>query len=359
MLNYQLFSLGNLPIDVQDILRTILIIFISYLLNSFQKNVFNRLISSEKIDNSIGKKTKKSLSYFIWTLSILTVLLSIGINPKLLKTIALYKINISESISINLFIIFFAILLIFANKLFIVLLRKHFERLWKSGQVEISIGSTILQIVKYISWVVVIISCLELIGLSITILLAGSAALLVGFGLALQQIFNDIISGIILLFERTLKVGDVVEVGDSVGKVNSIGLRTSEIITKRNIRMLIRNSQFVNGQVTNWSHEDKGTWFSVKVGVAYGTDANHVEKILVNCALSNKNVNSTDNIPFVLFSDFGDSALTFNLFYWTIVPFENLVISSDIRYKINTEFINHKIQIPFPQQDIYIKEMPI
>ncbi len=210
------------------------------------------------------------------------------------------------------------------------------------------------RIAKYLLIVIAIAIALESMGIKITILLAGSAALLVGIGLGLQNIFNDLVSGFVLLFGGSVQVEDVVEVDGVVGRVKTIGLRTSEIQTLDNIIMIIPNSKFVSENVINWSHNELLTRFSVSIGVAYGSDPQQVKKILLDCADQHNEVKKHP-APFVRFNDFGDSALLFELCFWTerIMPIKD--IQSDLRYIIAKQFKEHSIIIPFPQRDLHIK----
>jgi len=211
----------------------------------------------------------------------------------------------------------------------------------------------LFQIVKYIIIVIAIVLILESIGVKVTILLAGSAALLVGLGFGLQQIFNDFISGIILLFEGTIKVGEVVEVEGIVGRVIRIGLRTSELETRDNIMMLIPNSKFTSEKVINWSHNQQFTRFRVHVGVAYGSDTKLVRRVLMECAEEHNFVANKPQ-PRVRFRDFGDSSLDFDLLFFSDNMFRIESVKSDIRFMIDQKFRANNIQIPFPQRDLHI-----
>ena len=165
-------------------------------------------------------------------------------------------------------------------------------------------------------------------------------------------------SGVAILFEGTLKVGDIVEIRDEIiGKVIEVGLRTTKIDTRDNIVMIIPNSKFVTDIVINWSHMEKKTRFRVEVGVAYGSDVEKVTKILLQYADNHSNI-STSPKPFVRFKNFGESSLEFQLLFWTTDTFSVENIKSQIRYKINAAFKVQGVQIPFPQRDIHIKSPP-
>ena len=167
----------------------------------------------------------------------------------------------------------------------------------------------------------------ETLGIQMTVLWGGAAALLVGVGLALQQTFNDLISGIILLFERSIEVGDVVNVSGMIGTVKRIGLRTSIVESVDNVTLLVPNSKFINEQVINWSHFDEKVRFKVSVGVAYGSDTKLVRKLLSKVAQENIYVLEYPS-PFVRFVDFGSSSLDFQLFFYS----RNLIVIEAVSY---------------------------
>ncbi len=213
----------------------------------------------------------------------------------------------------------------------------------------------ILQIFSYVIYVFILIICLSIIGFEPTILLTGATALLVGVGLALQHTIDDVFSGILLLFEGTIEVGDVVEIDDLniEGKVQEIRLRTSIIETKDSVSIIIPNSNLTSNNVINRNFNDKETRFRVKIGVAYGSDLNIVRKILKECALNHGLVLKKPE-PTILFKEFGDSSLNFELLCWTTQSFETERIRSDLFFAIEAEFRRKNVVIPFPQRDIHI-----
>lgn len=220
---------------------------------------------------------------------------------------------------------------------------------------------SIYLIFKYIIWVVAIVLMLESTGMKISIILASAAALLVGIGLGLQQLFNDLASGIVLLIEQNVKMHDVVEIegqGDTmVGVVVNTGLRTSKVRTRDNIIIDIPNSLLVNNKVINWSQIDKVTRFHVDIGIAYGSDIHLVKKVLLDCASSHKEVVDSPH-PLVRFQAFGDSSLDFKLFFWTSKIFQVEFIKSDLRFEIHDKLGENGIRIPFPQRDVHIIPSP-
>jgi len=186
-----------------------------------------------------------------------------------------------------------------------------------------------------------------------TVLWGGAAALLVGLGLGLQQTFNDFFSGIILLFERTVELGDVLEVDGTVGTVKLIGLRTSILETRDNITVVVPNSKLVTNNVTNWSHFDKKVRFQVNVGVAYGSDTKLVKELLLKVAMENTAVLEQPS-PFVRFTNFGDSSLDFELHFYSREFIDIEDVKSDLRFEIDTFFRENNVDIPFPQRTIWM-----
>ncbi len=221
---------------------------------------------------------------------------------------------------------------------------------------DVNIGSqyAINQLIKYVLYTVSILIALQTIGIQMTLIWGGAAALLVGIGLGLQQTFNDFFSGLVLLFERSVEVGDVVDIGGLVGTVRRIGLRSSHIQTRNNITVIVPNSKLVVENVVNWSHSDDRARFHVGVGVAYGSDTELVKNLLIECAQTNEKILNFPR-PFVRFIDFGNSSLDFEIHFWTneFIRIEDL--KSDLRFAIDQAFREHEVTIPFPQRDVWFK----
>lgn len=273
-----------------------------------------------------------------------------------IKDILNYTIIDTDKLTISVYNVLLACFILFATVIILKIIRRIFRGFIESGRLDKSTSWSIFQIVKYFIWVIVLVIVIESVGVDISILLASVAALLVGVGLGIQQLFNDLASGLILLIERNLKIDDVIQLEDGiVGRVINIGLRTSEIKSRDDIIMIIPNSKFVNERIINWSHVDQKTRFEINVGVAYSSDVRLVEKILISCAESSDRI-SIDIKPFVRFENFGDSSLDFKLFFWADHLFEIEKIKSDIRFNINESFKENEIQIPFPQRDVNMRK---
>lgn len=258
------------------------------------------------------------------------------------------------NISINTSDIVLIALILAVTVTVLKIIKKFFNNRVKAGRIDKGSAYSVYSIIKYILWVIAILFMLEGMGVNVNLMLAGSAALLVGLGFGIQQIFNDLVSGILLLLEGNMKVGDIIELEDKVvGRVKEIGLRTSKISTRDDITMIVPNSKFVSDKVINWSHEQHSTRFMVEVGVAYGSDVELVTRLLLESAAENAEIEQVPE-PFVRFSDFGDSALVFQLLFWTRNAFRSENIRSRLRYSIDRKFREHNVQIPFPQRVIHI-----
>ena len=212
---------------------------------------------------------------------------------------------------------------------------------------------SIFKFIKYLVYVVVILFTMSAAGINITILITASAALFVGLGLALQEIFQDIIGGIFIIVDKSLRVGDIVEIDGRVGKVFEIKLRTTRAITRDDKVIIIPNHKFISDIVYNYTQNHKTTRESIKLGVAYGSDVQLVTKLLLDVIKTHRNVLKSPK-PFVLFEDFGDSALMFSLNFYITDSFSDPRIKSELRYKIDAEFRNNNVTIPFPQRDVHL-----
>ncbi|NNL08614.1 MAG: mechanosensitive ion channel [Croceitalea sp.] len=212
---------------------------------------------------------------------------------------------------------------------------------------------SIFKFIKYLAYVVVILLTMSAAGINVTVILTASAALFVGLGLALQELFQDIIAGIFIIVDKTLHVGDIVEVDGKVGKVFEIKLRTTRAITRDDKVIIIPNHKFISDIVYNYTQNHKTTRERVAVGVAYGSNVDLVTKLMLKAAEEQKGVLKNPK-PFVLFEDFGDSALLFSVNFYINDSFSDPKIKSAMRYSIDTKFRANNVTIPFPQRDVHL-----
>lgn len=219
--------------------------------------------------------------------------------------------------------------------------------------IEAGRQASILQILKYVIYTLFIIFALGKVGIDVSVIMAGSAALLVGLGFGIQHIFNDLMSGLIMLFEGNISFGDIIQVDGLLGKVEKVDLRTTKIHTRDAQTIIVPNHKFVEENIINWTHQTKYLRFEVAVGVAYGSDVRLVEKLLVKCANDHEKVTDVPR-PFARFIDFGSSSLDFKLYFWSNEIWRIEDIRSDLRFDIDAAFREKEITIPFPQRDLHI-----
>ncbi|AAR35692.1 MAG: hypothetical protein ACD_75C01623G0003 [uncultured bacterium] len=209
-------------------------------------------------------------------------------------------------------------------------------------------------IIRYTIIAIGFIVILQTAGIDLTALnvLAGAVGIGVGFGL--QNIVNNFVSGIIILFERPIKVGDRIVVGTVEGDVVHIGGRSTTVVTNDNITIIVPNSKFITENVVNWSHNERKVRFRIPVSVAYGSDVHLVERLLLEVAADNADVLEKPP-PAVRLMEFGDSGLNFELRAWsTTLIHRRGLLTSALNYGIYKAFTENGIEIPFPRRDIRI-----
>lgn len=222
-------------------------------------------------------------------------------------------------------------------------------------QIETGTRQSIGTIVKYVLILAGIFSILQTSGVDLSAFGILAGAIGVGIGFGLQNVTNNFISGLIILFEQPIKIGDRIEVGDVSGDVVKISARSTTIVTNDNISIIVPNSQFIDSQVINWSHSDRNIRFNFPVGVSYQEDPEKIKKILLEVASSNPGVLKTPE-PDILFEDYGDSSINFNLRVWTSDYINKpKVLKSQLYYEIFRRFREEEVEIPFPQRDIHLR----
>lgn len=213
---------------------------------------------------------------------------------------------------------------------------------------------TICRIFHYAIMCLGIYIALEIAGINLTGLAAIAAVLMVGISLGLQNVTSNFISGLILLFERHVQVGDFVEVGGVQGSVRRIRGRSTTVDTLDNVSIIVPNSNFISENVTNWSYRDTKVRIHVSVGVSYGSDVDLVAETLLQVGRSHSEVlpNPEPNIQFL---EFGDSSLNFDLLVWIRDASHQYFVKSDLNFAIVKAFRERDITIPFPQRDLHLR----
>jgi small-conductance mechanosensitive channel len=229
------------------------------------------------------------------------------------------------------------------------------KQVLKKTQIAQGTKESIGTIVKYVIILGGFFSILQTQGIDLSAFGVLAGAIGVGIGFGLQNITNNFISGLIILFEQPIKVGDRIEVGDVSGDVVQINARATTVVTNDNISVIVPNSQFIDSQVINWSHNEHRIRFNFPVGVSYKEDPSKIKKILIEVAKANDGILQQPE-PDVLFDSYGDNSLNFNLRVWTS-DYVNKpkVLKSQLYYAIFERFTAEKVEIPFPQRDIHLR----
>lgn len=228
-------------------------------------------------------------------------------------------------------------------------------RLLAKSKIDLGVRIATGTIIRYIILAVGLVIVLETVGLDLSTLTILAGALGIGIGFGLQNITNNLVSGIIILFERPIKVGDRIEVAKIAGDVIRISMRSTTILTNDNISIIVPNSEFISSTVINWSHIDRNIRLNFPVDVSYDEDPQVVKKLLLEVASENSGILKEPKSD-VLFNKFGDSSLVFNLRVWTREYINRPgVLKSQLYYAIFDKFKENGIKIPFPQRDIHFK----
>ena len=229
------------------------------------------------------------------------------------------------------------------------------DRLFSKSHIEYGTRQAIGTIVAYFIVVIGTLVILDSAGINLSALTIVAGALGIGIGFGLQNVTTNFISGIIVLLERPIKVGDRVQVEGATGDVVNISLRATTIVTNDNIAVIVPNSEFISQKVINWSYKNKDVRCNFPITVAYGTDPELVRDILLDVAQNHPGV-LKDKKADVLLDQFGDSGLNFTLRVWTrTYTSKPGVLHSEINYEIARKFEQHGIQIPSPQRDVFVR----
>lgn len=253
-------------------------------------------------------------------------------------------ISLSSLIIMTLIIILFVVIAKFFKS-------RLLKRILHKFKIDEGIQFTLLRISQYLIIFSGVIIAFQTIGVDLTGLAVVLGFLSVGIGFGLQNVTSNFIAGLILLFERPIKVGDRVTVGDREGDIENINIRATTIRSIRNISIIVPNSEFISNNVINWSFNDKIVGVDIDVGVSYNSDIDVVFKALKEAAEENEHVLKTPE-PEIFFLEFGDSSWNMRLRVWIDTPSRHQKIKSDVNVSIVHIFRKYNIEIPFPQRDV-------
>lgn len=346
----------KLEFSASELIIPIIFLFLVNIIgNIVRATLINRIlpryVEDRKTVLSIGNTTK----YIILAIGLVTILSAIGLgSDSSLNQPITYDADDKPAIRVFdlvRLIIFMALLVFFSGKLKSIFVKQILSKYSEDIGVSQSIGT----IIQYFMIVMGAFIIIQSSGISLGSLNVLAGALGVGIGFGMQSIANNFISGLIILFERPIKVGDRIEVGAVSGDIAKISSRATTVNTNDNISIIIPNSDLINKQVINWSHNDRKIRLHVPLGVSYKEDPALIKTILLEVASAHGDILKKPK-PDVLFIGYGDSSLDFDLLVWTKSYIDRpIILKSQLYYLIFEKFKEHKIEIPYPQRDLHIK----
>lgn len=264
-----------------------------------------------------------------------------------------YTFVFSKEISLTVRGLIFIVLALIVTSFVLKLSRRFITRNMPENNKQKFV--TVFGYIRWFVFLIIFLIAMNASGVDVTAVFAASAALLIGVGLALQTLFQDILSGIFILVDQSVHVGDIIELEGKVGRVLDIRLRTTRAVTVDNKVLVIPNHLYLTNILFNWTENGTETREVVDVGVAYGSDVELVKKILLDIAKAQPTVLKSPP-PAVLFTDFADSSLNFRVAFTLNNSFEVRFTQSNIRFEIDKAFKENNITIPFPQRDVHLYE---
>lgn len=306
----------------------------------------------------------KLLSQSVYIIAAYVAVLSFNINNENVTFGDFLNFNLIESkkFTLSFYHILVIIAIFFGAKMMLNVVKLYFSKKFRE-KTDANAGSEYVytQIAKYVIYVFAIITSLKALDIDLTIFLTGSAALLVGIGLGLQDVFKDMFSGVVLLVEGNVRVGDIVEISNGgkseaiVAKILKINVRTTQIETRDGNVLIIPNAKLTQEFVENWSHGSELSRFRINLTVDYGADTELVIRLLKQAALGHPKVRKTHPVD-VRLSHFGANGLDIELIFWADQSWDINNYKSDIRFEIDRLFREYKITIPFPQSTVHISK---
>ncbi len=363
MFSYTLFKLGPYNVCLWNLFFLSIIFFTAILLRKVIHRTLKRSLKNANIRVEGRMMTRlKLISQSVYLIAFYVAVLSFNINNNKVtfSDFLNFKLIESKSFTFSFYHILVIIAIFFGAKMLLNFVKLYISKRFREKS-DIDAGSEFVynQIAKYIIYVFAIITSLNVLEVDLTLFITGSAALLVGIGLGLQDVFKDIFSGIVLLIEGNVRVGDIIEVSNGgkteaiVAKILKINVRTTQIETREGNVLIIPNAKLTQEYVENWSHGSELTRFRINVTVDYGTDTQLLIRLLKQAALGHPKVRKSHPVD-VRLSNFGANGLDLELIFWADQSWDINNYKSEIRFEIDRLFREHKITIPYPQRTVHM-----
>jgi small-conductance mechanosensitive channel len=368
MLSWTLFKLGPYNVCLWNIILLAIIFFTSIILRRVIHRYLRRYLKSANIRlEGRGLTWLKLISQSIYILAFYIAIISFNINNEDVTFTDFLDFNIIETRKFTLS--FYHILVIFAvffgARMLLNIVKIYISKKFRNKP-DFNAGTEFIyvQIAKYVIYIFAILISLKAVEIDLSLLITGSLGIFVGIGLGLQDVFKDMFSGFVLLFEGNVRVGDIVEISNGgksdaiVAKILKINVRTTQIETREGNVLILPNSKLTQEYVENWSHGSDLSRFMIKVSVAYGTDCELVSRLLKQAALAHPKVRKSEPVEARL-SNFGNNGLELDLVFWADQSWDINLHKSEIRFEIDRLFRQYEIVIPFPQSTIHFADNTI
>ena len=358
-----LFQLGPYNVCLLNILIIGGLMVTAFILRRMIQRSLKRYLSEANIRLEGRRVTYlKIFSQSVYALGVYLAILSFSINNQEVsfKEFLDYKFIDTKKIKISFENVLLVVVIIFGAKVAINFVQLFLQRRFRNTEkYDKGTEYVYMQVAKYVIYTLAFFFCLSAMDVEPSIFLGGSAALLVGLGLGLQDVFKDMFSGFVLLFEGSIRVGDVIELYDGksseaiVAKILRINVRTTQIETRDGNVLIVPNAKLTQEYIENWSHGSHLSRFRIHVTVHYGSDTQMVSDLLVQAAMSHPKVKKTEPVQ-VRMVDFAENGLLMELIFWADQSWDINQYKSEIRFEIDRLFRHYGISVPYPQREVYM-----
>jgi len=356
-------TLLNVEFALINIILVAVILLAGFITRKIVTKNFNAALRRAKIDVKGKRLSAHILVKQIINLTVFfLIILSFSVNNDitLKEFLATSILNIDTfPVKPKVMHIFILVLLYFLSKISINMISVYLDRLAQRKK-ELDEGSKYIyfQLARYFIYIIAIFIFLKSLEVELTVLVTGFAGLFIAFAFGLQDLFKDLVSGFVLLFEGAIRVGDIIEIKEGSGaeplvaKVLRINLRTTKIETRDSNIYIIPNSRLTHEYVENWNFGSSLTRFRISITIAYGSDTELAKKLLVQAALSHPKVKKNKDI-FVRLLDFGDRGLEMDLVFYADQNWRIEIVKSEIRFEIDRLFREYGVVVPYPQRVLH------
>ena len=354
-------SLGGTDITLLKVIAFLFIFGAFLIIARFLRHSLRKFFLQLRLEENARERLLWLVFLGVVFLGIVVGLATIDIDLTLLGTVLTTSIPLGDAqLNLAKLLSFFAVII------GAIILSKHIRQVLRNQvlppfRLPINAQFLLLRLVHISILILGILIGLNITGLKLTRIAVVLGGLSIGIGFGLQNIASNLVSGVILIFESPIRVGDRVTVGDMYGSVRAINMRSTVVATDDNIEVIVPNSQFISQSIINWTHSNREVRIKISVGVAYGSDTSSVKQALLEVAKDHPQVIQAPRThvpsvtaPLVRFVNFGASSLNFELLVWISDIPQQFDIASDLHFMIDEKFREHDISIPFPQQDVYL-----